>query len=514
MRLELRGVNVENKIYLNQYAAYWKASEKHKKLMGSNPAYALSKLPAEKMQEEARKFIVKRLEEKSIMTVYGERTEYHQICDMLQERRGKEKSFTDLEKSKWLLVLKAWMLKHNIPLTQTVHLAGKPERYGKSKLVRYFELLLEDVQPEDVRDEVLKDIWELDKLNIELKTTPTKNYRTIRFTEIYQADIKEELKKAIYVQLKQENVSSVAREMTAMRRLSRYLKEKHPEIESCQDISRAIVEVYLTYLNTESLQTKEFRSELNRLRSVLEMVGKLYHYEQLDNIILNRDIPPSTRAEFKTYSDAELKRINSFLVKVDEQTARLMIIHQMLGTRISDTLTLRTDCLIEKGNEVIIRINQPKSHYYEKPISMELASLIKAAIKYTKEKIGDTEYIFANENNPKVPWTYGRICDRILRLIYKEDIRDDNGQLFGFNSHMYRHYYGVKLTEMHLDDWTIARLLGHSSLRNVRYYRKMSNQILADETRAVRNKLSQIILDNLDGWGEEYEQIRYDDSLQ
>ena len=55
MRLELRGVNVENKIYLNQYAAYWKASEKHKKLMGSNPAYALSKLPAEKMQEEARK---------------------------------------------------------------------------------------------------------------------------------------------------------------------------------------------------------------------------------------------------------------------------------------------------------------------------------------------------------------------------------------------------------------------------------------------------------------------------
>ena len=52
MRLELRGVNVENKIYLNQYAAYWKASEKHKKLMGSNPAYDLSKLPAEKMQEE------------------------------------------------------------------------------------------------------------------------------------------------------------------------------------------------------------------------------------------------------------------------------------------------------------------------------------------------------------------------------------------------------------------------------------------------------------------------------
>lgn len=36
----------------------------------------------------------------------------------------------------------------------------------------------------------------------------------------------------------------------------------------------------------------------------------------------------------------------------------------------------------------------------------------------------------------------------------------------------------------------------------------------ADETRAVRNMLSEMILENLDGWGEEYEQIRQDDSLE
>lgn len=48
---------------------------------------------------------------------------------------------------------------------------------------------------------------------------------------------------------------------------------------------------------------------------------------------------------------------------------------------------------------------------------------------------------------------------------------------------MYRHIYGMKLAEMHVDDWTIARLLGHRSLRNVKYYRKMSNKILADDTR-------------------------------
>ena len=134
-----------------------------------------------------------------------------------------------------------------------------------------------------------------------------------------------------------------------------------------------------------------------------------------------------------------------------------------------------------------------KTHFYEKPISQELAALIREAIHYTEERYGKCKYIFTNENDHTKPMTYSLIQGRI--------------------THMYRHVYGVKLVEMHLDDWTIARLLGHKSLKNVKYYRKMSNQILANDTRKARNRLSQMVLECLDGWEEEYEQIRYDDSL-
>lgn len=37
----------------------------------------------------------------------------------------------------------------------------------------------------------------------------------------------------------------------------------------------------------------------------------------------------------------------------------------------------------------------------------------------------------------------------------KENLKDDSGNYFTFGAHMYRHVYGVKLAEMHLDDWTI-----------------------------------------------------------
>ena len=63
---------------------------------------------------------------------------------------------------------------------------------------------------------------------------------------------------------------------------------------------------------------------------------------------------------------------------------------------------------------------------------------------------------------------------------------------------------------MNLDDWTLAKLFGHQSIKSVKYYPRMSNHRLADDTRAIREKKSQIIAEYLEGWGAEYEQVRQD----
>lgn len=386
------------------------------------------------------------------------------------------------------------------------------ESNKKAREISYLERMLKFLST-DNRQEEEKDIWELDKLGIEFRANLIKRVRTLNFTKISQDGIRQEVKKGIYLNLQSEAIACVIKELTAVRRLSRYLEERQPDIQSCKDISRKVVEEYLTYLKTEATETKHFHADLNRLRCLLESIGQMCDYPNLIGLFLTRDIPQTPKAAFKTYSDEELKRLNREIVKLDEQTARLMIIHQMLGTRISDTLTLAPDCLSEKNGEIIIRIRQMKTKPYEKPISAELAALIQMAIDYTKEKYGDTPYIFVDDKDTAHAMPYTKVQYRVTAMIYDKDLRDDNGELFGFSTHIYRHYYGVKLTEMHLDDWTIAKLLGHSSVRNVKYYRKMSNQLLADETRKARQKLSAIILNNLDGWEDEYEQIRKDGRL-
>ena len=62
-----------------------------------------------------------------------------------------------------------------------------------------------------------------------------------------------------------------------------------------------------------------------------------------------------------------------------------------------------------------------KTKPYEKPISAELAALIKKAIAYTKEKYGDTTYIFVDEKNPSRPMPYTTVQFRITDMIIRKN---------------------------------------------------------------------------------------------
>lgn len=251
-------------------------------------------------------------------------------------------------------------------------------------------------------------------------------------------------------------------------------------------------------------ERKNYRSDLYALRRVIEDVGNLYERQSMSELFLSNDFPSTPRHIFKFYTDAEIKRLNEHIFKMDEQVCRALIIHQLLGTRISDTLTLKPDCLSMREGRYFIRIHQVKSVTYEKAISEEVARLIMKAIDYTKERYGETTYIFVKKNDPTKPYQYNMIQNQIMKMIRQEDIRDDNGELLQFGTHIFRHCYGKKLTEMHVDDWMIAKLLGHTSTQSVHYYRKIGNKLMADETRTAREKMDMILLDIIEGW-DDYE---------
>jgi len=500
-----------DKVFYRELECGIAAIQNGKSLDAETDCYDLSLLPTDTMKEEFRRYLLHRGKNVSLRTIKHNKTYYNQLCQAIQCSRKKPRSFIDWDEKEWTKLLHVWMLGNGMAFfyeRKTVY--GSIIRV-QSRLIWYLKSILQFLQPEDQRSEKEKDIWHLASLGLVIKDNPIYNTETLNFTGITQDGIREEFKLAVYQHLKFEKLGTVKREMTSMRQFSAYLREEAKDITSCSEIDRNLLEAYLIHRATDGSSGKSNSDSILKLRNVLETIGKICGYPNLERLFISTDIPSEIQPEFRTYSEGELKRLNAHITKLDVQLTRCMVIHQMLGTRISDTLTLRRDCLSNRNGLDIIRIQQVKTSTYEKPISAELAALIRKAIECSQQRHGESEYIFVDAKDSSRPLQYTTIKHQVLKLIQKEGLMDDEGKPFRFGSHMFRRSYGVKLTELHLDDWTIAKLLGHKSLGAVKHYRKMSNQLLADETRRAREAQTRILLEHLEGWGDEYEQIRQDD---
>lgn len=67
-------------------------------------------------------------------------------------------------------------------------------------------------------------------------------------------------------------------------------------------------------------------------------------------------------------------------------------------------------------------------------------------------------------------------------------------------THIFRHCYGVKLTDLHVEDRIIAELLGHANTDSVKFYRRISNKVMAEETRKTREKMDDTLIDIVKDW--------------
>ena len=505
MQLELfqrNGVKkLENKIHIYELDCYKNATEEQKKKMRVRKEryFDLEGLPSEAVRKLLEDFVWERGKELAPSSLASEILYFNNIRHFLIKKNIKTLRYED--ENKIILQLKSWMMEQGYALTskkyRSVYEIVATETPG---IVKHMKKILRYSQKDGGCLEQERDVWELDKFEFPLRSNPIKNVKTINFKGISQITIRKEVKTVIFMHLKYMAIGSIMAEMVATKRFCRYLALRYPKIISLLDLTRDIMESYLIYLQTEAKERKNYRSDLYGLRRVIEDVGNHYDRQDIKNLFISTDFPSTPRYLFKFYSDETIKKLNENIFQMDEQIARALILHQLLGTRISDTLTLKTDCLSIRENRYFIRIEQVKSITFEKAISDEIAQLIIKSIDYTEEHYGKTKYIFVKKEDPLRPFQYSMLQHRVMQMIRKNDIRDENGELLNFGTHTFRHCYGKKLTEMHIDDWMIARLLGHKTLQSVHHYRKIGNKIMADETRAVREKIDMILMDVVKEW--------------
>ena len=154
----------------------------------------------------------------------------------------------------------------------------------------------------------------------------------------------------------------------------------------------------------------------------------------------------------------------------------------------------------ESNRAVTVVIQVKNGRTYTKPVSEEAALLIEASIRWTNGMYGSSPYVFAKKSNPEQPMPYSAIQYALKKCFYDNELVADNGEELKGRTHTFRRTYGQRLADMMYDDAVIAKLLGHANTTSVRYYRKVSGKVLAEELKDYLAEVDQMILEITKDW--------------
>ena len=478
-----------NALSVKELSCFQTADDKQKKKL-ENRSFPLNRIPKEGLRAEFEAFIRYRGEIIQASSLRSEMWPCSQLIQFLAQRHPEMESLMQVSEDSLVKELKAWLLSRGARLASY----RKRKESGAYKRVQadavcylgkmYAYLSSKGQEPQEVGD-----IWRLDEMDIPLWDNPASPVKNFNFSRILQEPFREEVKRVVKVMAACRSAATIVHSIQAASHFSAFLAENFPLIRSALEVAREPhIEAYLIERNARG---GDYRSELANLKQLFSRIGLIYGCRRLEQLFYPDDMPRRSRRLVKAYSDGELERLNREIVQMDPQTARALMLHQMLGNRISETLQLARDCLQEDGTVAVYEQKTKKTCY--KPASPDVVRLVKAAAEYSEQRYGPGRYLFVNDRAPQRPMQYAYLKYQVMCMIQAKGLKDDSGRLFGFGTHTMRHSFGCRLAEMGMDDKTIAALLGHSGTGSVANYRKISSETLAEQTRMLRDQMNGVL---------------------
>ena len=360
---------------------------------------------------------------------------------------------------------------------------------------KYFDLM-------DTREEWEKDSWDVRILNqkygIEFNESQTKSY--INFNNISNHIFKNIVKQYCQQRLLSRNNFSVS---TAQAYCSyippflNFINELEPTWNDLKELNRQHIEKYIVYLN-EYTQNQLTRKNPNPKRYILMalcMVEKFlsdiqrYNYEIAPMTPIQKLIYPDDKPKLPKKSADELDYIPDFVLEqlfdhindLHPEVVPVVYVAFRSGLRICDVLDLNVDCLVRLKEKYYIQGDLRKVSWegHRIPIDDELANLLAVEIKQSKELSNQDNnpknLIFVRYRGSRKGYPYGQhwVRDKLNELAHKHQIKDENGKLFHFTMHQFRHTYGVKLLNGGADILVVQDLLGHASPEMTLTYAKL-----------------------------------------
>ena len=337
------------------------------------------------------------------------------------------------------------------------------------------------------------DRWEAEKLGLEPDYTNSSYY--LNFTRLKQIWLKEAVKKFVYLQAASKSFSSCRSYIIGLANFSQFLESVFPEISPNQ-INREVVIHFIGYLTKSKLSITTKKIALIHLRTFHEYcIQEKWLAFSSELLVHHGDLPGKAIQIPKYIPEVVIEQLEHHISQLPEYRQRLILLLLETGRRSSEICALSFDCLTyDKQNDHFLKVKEKKlKKSYLIPISKKAHKLIKAQQVFARTVDENTLYLFPAVNESKARHiTLRNINESLNKLARDNNIVDENGKVWHFHSHQFRHTVGTRMINSGVSQAIVQQFLGHETPEMTSRYAHIHQATLKSEFQKFNQKLIDI----------------------
>lgn len=443
---------------------------KHMKLSG---ALDFTRLKSEILKREIKIYLAERIENRIVTagSVEYKFKIYNYLIEFISRYKTIE-TFKQIECSRINIELQDYCIFKKFSSSDIKYIQA-----AIVQLKKYWTILY------DTRDEYEKDIWDIRKINpAKVSLSQTKYH--LKFTDV--PDIyKNLIKRYMRVRVQKDSFGYSEKRLYSVRLFLTFIFKQHSEWTDLKMLSRDDIEKFISWIHEwfENRGTQRIDMQVWNVlidsRNFIEYI-QLAEYDEaplklVTRLFFKEDRPskPLWNLNNEKYiHKCVLDQLEENIEYLDSAYIPIVIILRATGLRISDVLGIKYNKCLELINDgwyVVMDISKTKVLNHRIPITKEVAFIIKEQIeiasKLYKNNLNPNQFLFIRETGVRAgfPPSARALENALNKLAVERKIVDDNGVIFHFKNHAFRHTKAVELINNGMNLLHVQKWLAHFS---------------------------------------------------
>lgn len=410
----------------------------------------------------------------------------HRLSQFLNFINLKINSLLDVELNEWEKLLTEYLRNTNQrQFNGESKITGeqiKTTYWRDNRCIALLRVVYKALQDEyDTRTYWDKDIWNVKKLN--LLVNPARSTTTLNFSQAKPDWLKTALKLHIKQKLGVLSLPQLCHVINVIKKFGEFIVKKYPKLNP-EKIDRKLLLDYIGWINRSDL-TQNIKCEyLSVLRLAFERMARDGLLPiSAERLIFAEDLPRRIKRKPRYIPEYVMSQLEEFLPEFkDAQVRRMCIVLKNCGMRISELCTVKKGCLSQdrEGDYFLLYYQGKMSKEHTIPVSKETVEAITEQQEYIKTLDFETEYLFPARTGSTAGNAYKTLAfsRKLNEFAVEREIKDENGKLWRFQAHQFRHTLGTRMVNNGTPLHIIQKMLGHESADMTMAYAHIHDQTL------------------------------------